>query len=162
MHKYVHGYSEREAERLHDQADAVRELIHHDTSYPAGSRVLEAGCGVGAQTVTLASKSPQATFVSVDMAEDSLRSARTLAAENGLGNVVFERADLYHLPYGTSSFDHAFLCFVLEHLMDPRQVLAEIHRVVRPGALSRPSKAIMVPVTSIPKHPKPCRCGAAS
>ena len=133
MHKYVHGYSDREAERLHDQADAVRELIHHDTSYPAGSRVLEAGCGVGAQTVTLASKSPQATFVSVDMAEDSLRSARKLAAENGLGNVVFERADLYHLPYGTASFDHAFLCFVLEHLIDPLQVLAEIHRVVRPG-----------------------------
>jgi len=133
MHNYVHGYSDREAERLHDQADAVRELIHHDTSYPAGCRVLEAGCGVGAQTVTLASRSPRATFVSVDLVEDSLRSARTLAAKNGLGNVVFERADLYHLPYDEASFDHAFLCFVLEHLTDPRKVLAEIRRVMRPG-----------------------------
>jgi cyclopropane fatty-acyl-phospholipid synthase-like methyltransferase len=50
---YVHGYSDSEAARLGDQADALAELLHHDTHYPAGDRVLEAGCGVGAQTVHL-------------------------------------------------------------------------------------------------------------
>jgi ubiquinone/menaquinone biosynthesis C-methylase UbiE len=132
-HNYVHGYSEREAERLHDQADAVKELIHHDTIYPAGCRVLEAGCGVGAQTVTLGARSPQATIVAVDIADASVRRARALVAEHGLGNVVFNRADLYRLPYVPACFDHAFLCFVLEHLTDPAGVLAEIYRVVRPG-----------------------------
>jgi tRNA A58 N-methylase Trm61 len=43
------------------------ELLHSDTSYPAGSRVLEAGCGVGAQTVTLARNSPGALITSVDI-----------------------------------------------------------------------------------------------
>lgn len=33
---YVHGYGEREAGRLLDQADSVRELIHRDTTFPAG------------------------------------------------------------------------------------------------------------------------------
>ena len=131
-HNYVHGYSEREAERLHDQADAVKELIHHDTLYPAGSRVLEAGCGVGAQTVTLASRNPQAAIVAVDIADASCGS-QALAVEQGLSNAVFERADLYHLPYNPASFDHAFLCYVLEHLTDPHGVFAQIHRVVRPG-----------------------------
>ena len=56
---YVHGYHERESERLLDQAGSLVDLLHHDTSYPAGSRVLEAGCGVGAQTVTLAANSPR-------------------------------------------------------------------------------------------------------
>ena len=55
---YVHGYETRENVRLQDQASALVELLHHDTFYPAGSRVLEAGCGVGAQTVTLARNSP--------------------------------------------------------------------------------------------------------
>jgi methylase of polypeptide subunit release factors len=69
---YVHGYSEREAERLRDQAATVRELLHHDTRYPAGSEVLEAGCGVGAQTITLARNSPEARFLSVDVSPASL------------------------------------------------------------------------------------------
>lgn len=51
---YVHGYSPQEGARLMDQASTLAELLHFDTAYPAGSLVLEAGCGVGAQTVTLA------------------------------------------------------------------------------------------------------------
>ena len=37
--------------------------LHSDTAYPAGSAVLEVGCGVGAQTVTLAQRSPGAIHV---------------------------------------------------------------------------------------------------
>lgn len=58
---YVHGYSERESERLADQAETLTKLLHHDTHYPAGSRVLEAGCGIGAQTGILARNSPGCT-----------------------------------------------------------------------------------------------------
>jgi len=54
---YVHGYTEDEATRLADQAGTLADLLHHDTHYPAGSRVLEAGCGVGAQTRILARRS---------------------------------------------------------------------------------------------------------
>jgi len=43
---YVHGYDPRESRRLQDQATTLVQLLHSDTSYPAGSRVLEAGCGV--------------------------------------------------------------------------------------------------------------------
>ena len=56
---YVHGYSGRERERLADQADTLAELLRSDTFYPPGSVVLEVGCGVGAQTVTLARRSPR-------------------------------------------------------------------------------------------------------
>lgn len=48
--RYVHGYDERENERLRDQAGTLVDLLHADTAYPPGSVVLEAGCGVGAQT----------------------------------------------------------------------------------------------------------------
>ena len=60
---YVHGYDAREIRRLQDQANTLVELLHFDTAYQAGNRILEAGCGVGAQTVTLARNSPNASFI---------------------------------------------------------------------------------------------------
>ena len=36
MHRYVHGYSERETERLYDQSRIMEEMLHSDTAYPAG------------------------------------------------------------------------------------------------------------------------------
>ncbi|HEY0738779.1 MAG TPA: hypothetical protein VGD69_27920 [Herpetosiphonaceae bacterium] len=62
---YVHGYDARENERLQDQAGILVDLLPHDTAYPPGSSVLEAGCGVGAQTITLAQRSPLAHFTSI-------------------------------------------------------------------------------------------------
>src|ERR687898_1671885 len=96
---YVHGYDERENARLRDQAGTLVELLHHDTAYPAGSTVLEAGCGVGAQTVTLASRSPDARFTSVDISEASLSEAARRVAGAGLTNVSFLKADLFDLPF---------------------------------------------------------------
>ncbi len=52
--EYVHGYGSIENIRLQDQASTLVELLHSDTAYLPGSKVLEAGCGVGAQTITLA------------------------------------------------------------------------------------------------------------
>ena len=77
---YVHGYSGREAMRLVDQAMTLTELLHHDTHYPAGARVLEAGCGVGAQTVTLAARIPGAAVLSIDIASASIAASSACSA----------------------------------------------------------------------------------
>ena len=69
---YVHGYDHRENIRLQDQASTLVELLHSDTKYPAGSKVLEAGCGVGAQTITLAKNSPDALITSIDISDVSV------------------------------------------------------------------------------------------
>ncbi|HOQ04158.1 MAG TPA: methyltransferase domain-containing protein [Anaerohalosphaeraceae bacterium] len=130
---YVHGYSEREALRLSDQAETLSSLIHRDVLYPPGLRVLEAGCGVGSQTVMLARQNPQVSFVSVDISADSLEEARARAAREGFRNVKFEQADLFELPYGPGSFDHVFLCFVLEHLPKPAEALRKLMRVLKAG-----------------------------
>ena len=133
MESYVHGYSEREAERLADQAGAVRDLIHYDTGYPPGSLVLEAGCGVGAQTVTIAAKSPGARFVSIDISDESLAAAKAAVISEQLTNVTFERADVHRLPYSEGAFDHVFVCYLLEHLSDVGGALASLKRVLKPG-----------------------------
>jgi trans-aconitate methyltransferase len=130
---YVHGYRPRENERLQDQAGTLVELLHADTAYPAGSRVLEAGCGVGAQTVTLAGRSLDARFVSVDLSAASLAEAERRIGRAGLTNVELLQADIFALPFEPGSFDHAFVCFVLEHLSRPVAALTILRELLRPG-----------------------------
>ena len=130
---YVHGYDPRENERLQDQAGTLVDLLHADAAYPAGSQVLEAGCGVGAQTLTLAQRSPDARFMSIDVSAHSIAEARRRADRAGLVNVEFLQADIFALPFEAESFDHVFVCFVLEHLARPDQALAILRRLLRPG-----------------------------
>jgi SAM-dependent methyltransferase len=130
---YIHGYQAREIERLHDQAGTLVELLHADTAYPRGSAVLEAGCGVGAQTGTLARRSPDARFTSIDVSADSIAEAERRTDQAGLANVEFRQADIFDLPFGGESFDHVFVCFVLEHLSRPVAALAALERVLKPG-----------------------------
>ncbi|MFG3227640.1 methyltransferase domain-containing protein [Kitasatospora sp. NPDC048194] len=131
---YVHGYSDAEAQRLGDQADTLAELLHAGTAYPAGSRVLEAGCGVGAQTVHLLAGSPGVLLTATDLSAESLDQARArVAAQAPAARVSWHHGDLHRLPFPDGAFDHVFLCFVLEHLPDPAAGLAALRRVLRPG-----------------------------
>ncbi len=130
---YVHGYDEAEATRLDDQADVLEAALHADVHYPEGSLVLEVGCGTGAQTVRLSRSSPHAQFVAFDKSSRSLEQAVNRAALAGVSNVRFVEADLFDLPFPLASFDHLFLCFVLEHLPDPAEALARLRRMLRPG-----------------------------
>ncbi|MEA2587595.1 MAG: hypothetical protein QOH66_522 [Actinomycetota bacterium] len=130
---YVHGYHPRENERLRDQAGTLVDLLHSDTAYPAGSSVLEVGCGVGAQTVTLARRSPGARFTSVDVSAESIVEAKRRADSAGLTNVEFRQADIFALPFSTESFDHVFVCFVLEHLSQPVEALAILKSLLSPA-----------------------------
>jgi len=131
--EYVHGYHPRESERLNDQANTLVDLLHSDTAYPAGSLVVEAGCGVGAQTVTLARNSPGARIVSIDISATSLEEAKARVRAAGLTNVRFSRADLFAPPFEHESFDHIFVCFVLEHLARPAEALRMLKALLKPG-----------------------------
>jgi len=132
-HNYVHGYSKKQLIRLLDQARTLSGLLHQGTKYPAGSRVLEAGCGVGAQTVILARNSPGAYFTSVDVSEKSVRCAGRLIKKNRIANVELKQADILDLPFADGSFDHIFVCFVLEHLRAPGKGLRNLLRVLKKG-----------------------------
>ncbi len=130
---YVHGYTSRETRRLLEQALILEKLLHSDTVYLPGTRVLEAGCGVGGQTQILCRRSPEAEFTCIDISPDSIREAGLMAAEKGFSNVVFQQEDINALPFKPESFDHVFVCFVLEHLSDPGSVLRKLTNLLKPG-----------------------------
>lgn len=130
---YVHGYNPRENIRLQDQASTLADLLLSDTIYLAGSTVLEAGCGVGAQTITLVKNSPEALFTCVDISDISMEHARHKIQTAGYTNATFQQGDILHLPFSDKSFDHVFVCFVLEHLHNPMEALYALKRLIKPG-----------------------------
>lgn len=130
---YIHGYSEEETKRLNDQATTISKLLHWDSCWPEGSIVLEAACGVGAQTKIISQKNPGVKFISIDLSEKSLSKASRMADELDLQNVELKLADVFNLPFEDAYFDHVFVCFLLEHLADPNAALTELQRVLKPG-----------------------------
>ena len=53
--------------------------------------------------------------------------------EAGHTNVEFGQADIFDLPFEPASFDHVFVCFVLEHLAEPVEALERLKAVLKPG-----------------------------
>ena len=134
--QYVHGYRPTENLRLHDQAGTLIDLLHDGTNYSPGSRVLEVGCGVGAQTDMLLARNPGVHITAIDQADDSLAQAKTRFT--GHEPVLLLHADVYDLPHPqgalrAGTFDHVFVCFVLEHLTDPHAALKRLSRMLAPG-----------------------------
>lgn len=126
---YVHGYADEELDRLTGSANTLAHLLHQGMAYPEGALVLEAGCGVGAQTRHVLSNSPGIRLVSVDIARTSLLRAQK---DTGKDNASFLQADLHNLPFQPKTFDHIFICFVLEHLPDPVEVLRYLKTLLKP------------------------------
>ncbi|HEY0743352.1 MAG TPA: methyltransferase domain-containing protein [Chryseosolibacter sp.] len=130
---YIHGYSDEESRRLNDQATSTSELLHYDSLWPKGSTVLEAACGVGAQTRIISQKNPEVRFTSIDLSEKSLTKAMQNMESLQIKNVEFLHADVFDLPFENNQFDHVFVCFLLEHLAQPEKALKELIRVLKPG-----------------------------
>jgi SAM-dependent methyltransferase len=97
----------------------VQELV------PAGSSVLDCGCGIGLLLVDLATTYDA---VGVDIANPYLDYCR----EQGLDA---RRGWLEKLPFPDSTFDAAVCVDVLEHVLSPQQSADEITRVVKPGGV---------------------------
>lgn len=133
MNNYIHGYSEQELKRLQDQANTLDELLHYDSIFHENSKILETGCGVGSQTKIIAPKNPSCHFTSIDISETSLEKAKTMIQALNIKNVMLQIGDIFDLHFEAESFDHIFVCFVLEHLSNPVQALLNLKKVLRKG-----------------------------
>ena len=93
----------------------------------AGKRVLDAGCGAGAQSKFLAKSG--AIVSAVD-----LSSAVNIAAQlPELHGSRLAQADIAHLPFPRASFDIVYCEGVLQHAAATEPILAEFARVLEPG-----------------------------
>jgi len=126
---YIHGRLDpREAARLEKQARFAAGFILRDFEAAAGMRVLDLGCGIGAMAAAILKRCPGVRLFAVELLRGPLAHARV--HHPGPAYVQGNAARL-PLPDGTCDRIHA--SWLLEHLPDPRPLLAEARRVLRPG-----------------------------
>lgn len=116
-----------------DRQEAALALVA-GLGLPAGSAVLEAGCGSGFVTIELARRGLQVT--AVDAAPEMLELASALVVEKGLqGAVQLRQADVHALEFPDRSFQLVVALGLIPWLHSPGNALAELSRVLLPGGL---------------------------
>jgi SAM-dependent methyltransferase len=96
-----------------------------------GQRLLEIGCGIGTDLVRFAAGG--ARVAGVDLSETAIRLARQNMDQHGHPADVFVVGDGVALPLPEASFDVVYAHGVLQYSADPRGIVEEALRVLRPG-----------------------------
>jgi SAM-dependent methyltransferase len=102
----------------------------------SGMAVLDVCCGMGASAIPAAERvGPAGHVIAVDLAEKLLNKGTQRAAEQGLTNIEFRRADLESLPFPHRTFDAVLCVFGIFFVPDLQGGIRELWRLVRPNGL---------------------------
>ncbi len=118
------------------QPDAVEAAL---AGFGLEGRCLNAGAGEGMFAPLIDRQPGIAEAVDIDL-------GRPHAPPTSRVRHFLARADLQHLPFLDASFDCCLCTEVLEHVPDDRRAVAELARVLRPGAIL---------VVTVPSPPAP-------
>ena len=94
--------------------------------------VVDVGCGAGFPSLLIAPEVGHITAcdVSFNMVATAAERARLLRCEN----IDFSVAYGQRLPFPSGAFDAAILCAILESTVEPEAMVAEVQRLLAPGA----------------------------
>jgi arsenite methyltransferase len=101
----------------------------------AGEVVLDLGCGAGMDSILAARRiGPAGRVIGVDLTRPMVEKAKANAKAAEVENAEFHQGEADRLPAGDGSVDVAISNGVFNLCPDKPGVLAEVFRVLRPGA----------------------------
>jgi ubiquinone/menaquinone biosynthesis C-methylase UbiE len=131
---YTHSGKIDEVLRLEAQAQAFTQILEREfdiIGLKPGMKVLDAGCGTGANARKMAGKVAPGHVTGVDMDALFISEARKFATNNDIHNVSYERGDITNLQYPDDIFDVAYCRLVLMHVHNPVATITELQRVTK-------------------------------
>jgi ubiquinone/menaquinone biosynthesis C-methylase UbiE len=133
---YLHGYTKVEQQRLIDQAEILAPQLYEGLDFSAHKKMLEVGCGVGAQTGLLLERFPGLYIHGVDVSQAQIGLAKErLSGLVDEGRAKFTCADATDLTsMEDGGFDSAYICWFLEHVYEPIAVLKSLKEKLQPGS----------------------------
>ena len=116
--------------------------LHYAAHFAAGADILEAGCGTGLGA-RLFRTAGAASVLGLDYSPDVLERARSRTQDD---RIEYRTWDLNQtpLPFPDGRFDLVVCLELLEHVREQAALVAEFHRVLKPGGrviLSVPDRA---------------------
>ena len=130
--------------RLYYEFSNIYDLLFRRVFYPRiarvirslaiepGARVLEMGVGTG---LSLDAYPHHCHVTGIDLAPDMLERAQDKVNRNGWRHIRLEQGDAQHLAFADDAFDYVMAFHVVSVVPDPRRMMAEAHRVCRPGGI---------------------------
>jgi ubiquinone/menaquinone biosynthesis C-methylase UbiE len=112
-----------------DLYDAVVDAFFSDL--PAGSRLLDLGCGSGQVAIRIAKRNPQAFVLGLDLSQGQITRARSRGL--GLPNLGFGVVDALCLPLPDDCFDFVVSVAMVKHLPDRGLGLDQMQRICKQG-----------------------------
>lgn len=134
---YLHGFDEVEQARLVSQAAVLDGKIFEKIDFNSPKNMLEIGCGVGAQTELLLKRYPDCHVTGIELNEKQINTAQAYLSNLNIDQNQYElhQMDASKMDFEDNTFDSIYICWVLEHVSNPIEILNEAHRVLKPGGI---------------------------
>ncbi|HEX9337257.1 MAG TPA: methyltransferase domain-containing protein [Pseudonocardiaceae bacterium] len=131
-----HGYWDTPGDRSrHDAQVRLVEKLIEFAPVGEGTRVLDAGCGIGASAVHLAA-ALGCTVTGITLSAEQVRRAGEKAAVGSVADRAdFAVMDALHTTFPADTFDVVWALESCELMPDKAAFLTECHRVLKPGGV---------------------------
>ena len=108
-------------------------MVADEVSLPEGAVMVDIGTGPGILPIDIAKKFPRSKIIGVDLSEKMIEIANKNKKAHQAENVEFKVMDANDLRFADNSIDFIISTGSLHHWKNPKAILNEIHRCLKPG-----------------------------
>lgn len=129
-----YGYWTRPGMTIEQASEELTDLVARTAGISAGDRVLDVGCGYGANAVCYTKKYQPTSVIGIDVTEVRIKSGTGYVAQHGLSQLIqLQLGDATAMTFADASFDRVISVECAFHFDTRRDFLREAARVLAPG-----------------------------